>query len=128
VSSKGTGFAQEELVSRTVKRSSSGVLLVLVTTSSRKEAIQIAEAAVRKKLAACGNVLPSVTSIFRWDGKIERSREALLILKTSEGRFAALQEFVRSMHSYEVPEVIAVTVSQGLPPYMEWVLNETATD
>ena len=111
-----------------MKRSSSRVLLVLVTTSSRREAMQIAQAVVRKKLAACGNVIPTVTSIFRWKGKIEKSREALLIIKTSERRYAALQELVRSMHSYEVPEVIALTVEQGLHPYLEWVLNETTTD
>ena len=90
--------------------------------------MQIAQAVVGKKLAACGNVIPSVTSIFRWKGKIEKSREALLIMKTSQHRYAALQELVRSMHSYEVPEVIVLTVEQGLHPYLAWVLNETATD
>jgi periplasmic divalent cation tolerance protein len=90
--------------------------------------MQIAQAVVGKKLAACGNVIPSVTSNFRWKGKIEKSREALLIMKTSQHRYAALQELVRSMHSYEVPEVIVLTVEQGLHPYLAWVLNETATD
>lgn len=115
-------------MSRTMKRSSSSVLLVFVTTSSRREAMQIAQAAVDKKLAACGNVIPSMTSIFRWKRKIEKSREALLIMKTSKRRYAALQELVRSMHSYEVPEVIALTVEQGLRPYLAWVLKETAID
>ena len=115
-------------MSRTMKGSSSRVLLVLVTTSNRREAMQIAQEAVRKNLAACGNIIPSVTSIFRWKGKIEKSREALLIMKTSGRRYAALQELVRSMHSYEVPEVIALTVEQGLHQYLEWVLDETATD
>lgn len=115
-------------MSRTLKRSSRGVLLVLVTTSSRREAMQIAQAAVDRKLAACGNVIPSVTSIFRWKGKIERSQEALLIMKTSGRRYTALQALVRSMHSYEVPEVIALTVQKGLDPYLAWVLNETAID
>jgi len=115
-------------VSGTMRRSSSRVLLVLVTTSSRSEAMRIARAVVGKKLAACGNVIPSVTSIFCWKGKIEKSREALLIMKTSERRYGALEELIRSMHSYDVPEIIALTVHQGLHPYLEWVLNETTTD
>jgi periplasmic divalent cation tolerance protein len=111
-----------------MKESPRSVVLVLVTTSSRREAVKIAQAVVRKKLAACGNVVPLVTSIFRWKGKIEKSREALLIMKTSGRRYAALEKAVRSMHSYEVPEIIALAVKQGLHPYLEWVVNETATD
>jgi len=104
------------------------VLVVLVTTSNRREAMRIAQAVVAKKLAACGNILPSITSIFRWKGQIQKSRESLLIMKTSAGRYAALERLVRSMHSYEVPEIIALTVEKGLHPYLEWVHKETTTD
>ena len=102
--------------------------MVLITTSNRREAGRIAEAVVTKKLAACANLIPSVTSIFRWKGRIQRSHEALLIVKTSAHRYPALARLVRSMHSYEVPEIIALEVKQGLRPYLEWVQNETATN
>jgi periplasmic divalent cation tolerance protein len=107
---------------------SATVLIVLVTAPSRKEAEQIGQAAVRKKLAACTTIIPSVTSIFRWKGKVEKSRETLLILKTTQRRYAELAKMVRSMHSYEVPEVIALNITQGLPRYIAWVKHETATD
>ena len=101
---------------------------MLVMTSNRREAGRIAEAAIRSKVAACANLVPSVTSIFRWKGQVQKSREALLIMKTSAHRYPALARLVRSMHSYELPEIIALTVVQGLRPYLEWVHKETATD
>ena len=110
-----------------MKGSPRGVLVVLITTSNRQEAEQIARALVAKKLAACANLVTSVTSIFRWKGKVQKSREALLMVKTSARRYAALERFVRSTHPYEVPEIIAVSVERGLRPYLEWVQNETAT-
>jgi periplasmic divalent cation tolerance protein len=103
------------------------VLLVLVTTSNRREALRIADAVVKKKLGACGNVVMPVTSIFRWKGHVQKSREALLIMKTSARRYPALETLVRSMHSYEVPEIIALSIEKGLAPYLAWVCRETAT-
>ena len=102
--------------------------MVFITTSNRREAGRIAEAAVSKKLAACANLLPSVTSIFRWKGQVQKSREVLLIMKTSARRYPALAKVVRAMHSYEVPEIIAVEVKEGLRPYLEWVQKETTTN
>jgi periplasmic divalent cation tolerance protein len=90
--------------------------------------MRIAKAAVNKKLAACGNVVTVVTSIFRWKGQVQNSREALLIMKTSARRYSALGKLVRSMHSYEVPEFIALTIERGSDPYLEWVRKETTTD
>jgi periplasmic divalent cation tolerance protein len=101
---------------------------VLITTSNRREAGRIAEALVKKNLAACANLVPSVTSIFRWNGQVQNSREALLIVKTSARQYPALEKLVRSMHSYEVPEIIALPIKNGLRPYLEWVQKETATD
>jgi periplasmic divalent cation tolerance protein len=98
-----------------------------VTTPNRREAIRIAKTAVDKKLAACGNVVASVTSIFRWKEQVQNSREALLIMKTSARRYPALAKLVRSMHPYEVPEIIALPIEKGLDQYLEWVLKETAT-
>ena len=111
-----------------MKASRRKVLVVLITTSNRREAGRIAEALVKNKLAACATLLTSVTSIFRWKGRVQKSREALLIVKTSVRRYPALESIVRSMHSYEVPEIVAWPVQQGLRPYLEWVQKETATD
>jgi periplasmic divalent cation tolerance protein len=121
------GLAQQGLVSRQMKASSGKVLIVFVTTPNRREAIRIAETAVDKKLAACGNIVASVTSIFRWKEQVQNSREALLIMKTSAHRYPALAKLVRSMHPYEVPEIIALPIEKGLDQYLEWVLKETAT-
>ena len=120
--------AQEGLVSGPMKVSSRRVLVVLVTTSNRREAMRIAQAVVKRKLAACANLVPSVTSIFHWKGQVQKSRETLLIMKTSARRYPALADFVRSMHSYEVPEIIAFPIEKGFRPYLEWVHQETATD
>jgi periplasmic divalent cation tolerance protein len=111
-----------------MRNSDAQILVVLVTTPSRREAVRIGDAVVKQKLAACANVLSSVTSIFRWKGRIEKSREALLIMKTTPRRYAALANAVRSMHPYEVPEVIALKVTKGLPRYIAWVHHETAID
>jgi periplasmic divalent cation tolerance protein len=108
-----------------MRKSSSQIVLVLVTTSSRKDAMTIAQALVREKQAACVNILPSVTSIFRWQGKVQRSREALLLIKTTGRRYAALEKAIRSLHSYEVPEIISIRIDRGLPQYIEWVERET---
>lgn len=104
------------------------ILVILITTPSRREAVRIGQAVVKKKLAACANVLSPVTSIFRWKGRIEKSREALLILKTTGPRYAALAKTIGSMHPYEVPEIIALKVTKGLPRYIAWVHRETASD
>jgi periplasmic divalent cation tolerance protein len=111
-----------------MKTSSRKVVVVLVTTANRREAMRLAEAVVGKKLAACANLISVVTSIFRWKGQTQRSREALLIMKTTAHRYPALESLIRSMHSYEVPEIIALSVGKGLQPYLEWVHKETTTD
>jgi periplasmic divalent cation tolerance protein len=108
-----------------MNKSAGKVLVVLVTASSRKEAGRIGQAAVKEKLAACVNILSAVTSIFRWQGKVQRSREALLMLKTTEHRYPALERLIRSMHSYEVPEIIALKINKGLSRYTAWVEQET---
>src|SRR5215510_1347209 len=108
-----------------MKKSAGKVLIVLVMASGRKEAERIGQAVVKEKLAACVNILSAVTSIFRWQGKVQRSREALLILKTTEGRYLALERLIRSMHSYEVPEIIALRIEKGLRQYTAWVEQET---
>ena len=115
------------MVGHLMKKSSGKVLIVLVTASSLKEAGKIGQAAVKEKVAACVNIVPAVTSIFRWEGKVQRSRETLLLVKTNERRYAALERLIRSMHSYEVPEIIALAAERGLRQYIAWVEQETTS-
>ena len=76
---------------------------------------------VEECLAACGNVVPNVTSVFRWDGKVNKEEEALLILKTSVSKSPALIARVAELHEYDVPEVLALRVEEGFAPYLDWV-------
>jgi len=95
--------------------------LVLTTVRSRAEAKRIAGRIVGEKLAACANVLPSADSTFWWRGRIERASEALLLAKTSSEKLNRLMARVKELHSYEVPEVIALPIGRGLPEYMKWL-------
>jgi periplasmic divalent cation tolerance protein len=96
-------------------------VVVLVTCPDLKTGRRIAEALVGRRLAACVNLLPGVSSVFRWEGKVDRAREALLIIKTTAGRFEALRRQVLRLHPYEVPEVIAMPIAAGHQPYLRWV-------
>lgn len=108
-----------------MKRIQAKVLIVLVTANSQKEAVRIGEEMVKAKLAACANVISKIQSIYRWKGKIVKSREVLLILKSTELRYRALEKAIRAMHSYETPEIMAMQVSEGLDQYLDWVKIET---
>jgi periplasmic divalent cation tolerance protein len=101
-------------------------LVVLVTAPTPDRAAEIARALVDERLAACGNVVPAIRSIYRWEGKVQDDQEALLVLKTTRARFEALRERVLSLHPYEVPEVIALPVDAGSAPYLAWIARETA--
>ena len=97
-------------------------VVVLVTCSSRAEARSIARAAVHARLAACVNVLGApVHSIYRWKGKVEQAREVLLVMKTSRKKLAALRVAVTRLHSYDVPEFIALPIIAGSPGYLRWL-------
>lgn len=98
------------------------VCLVYVTAPP-DQASTLARALVERRVCACCNILP-VSSVFRWDGAIQEESEALLIIKTTADRFEALREAVLALHPYDVPEVIAASVSDGHPPYMDWVRGE----
>jgi periplasmic divalent cation tolerance protein len=100
-------------------------LVVLVTTPTPERAAEIARAVVEERLAACGNVVPGLRSIYRWDGAIQDEGEALLILKTTRAKFEALRERVLALHPYQVPEVIALPVEAGSAPYLAWIAAET---
>lgn len=97
-------------------------IVVLVTCRSAKEARRIARALLEARLAACANVVQTpVRSIYRWKGRVESAKEHLLIIKTSRRRFAALQARVKQLHSYDVPEIIAVPIVAGSASYLRWL-------
>lgn len=96
-------------------------IVVFVTAPTAKLARSIAEKLVAAKLAACVNVVERVQSVFFWQGKIEKSGEALLVIKSKKRLLPRLVRFVRSLHSYEVPEIIALPVVGGYRPYLRWI-------
>ncbi len=106
--------------------SASRFVIVLVTCPTPAVGRRLARELVRLRLAACVNVLPGVESVFRWRGKVDRSREALLVIKTTRARFAALRRRVLSLHPYDLPEVIALPVAAGHPPYLRWIASSVA--
>jgi periplasmic divalent cation tolerance protein len=95
--------------------------IVLVTCPSIAEARRIGRRVVEKKLAACANIVTGVESIYRWKGKVERAREVLVVMKTSAGRLRELEREVKRMHSYEVPEFVAVPIAAGSREYLKWI-------
>jgi periplasmic divalent cation tolerance protein len=95
--------------------------IVLVTCGSLGEARRIGKAVVEKRLAACANLLAGVESIYRWKGKVERAREILVVMKTSEARLQELEKEVKRLHSYEVPEFIVLPIAAGSREYLAWI-------
>ena len=98
-----------------------GYLVVLVTASSADEAGRIGQIVVDERLAACANLVPAIASTYWWQGKVEHAGEALLVLKTREDLLDDLQARVRALHSYAVPEVIALPIVGGNPDYLRWI-------
>lgn len=98
-------------------------IIVMVTCGSRREANRLAHALVAARLAACVNVLSSmpVHSVYRWEGKIESANEILLLVKSARRKFRVLEREIRRLHSYAVPEIIAIPVSAGSKPYLHWL-------
>lgn len=110
------------LKTRMLKRSAGKYVVVLVTYGSRAEAQRIAREIVSRRLAACANLLEtSVQSVYRWKGRVEKAREFLLLIKTSARRLPALEAEVRRLHSYDVPEFIALPIIAGSPAYLAWL-------
>ena len=95
--------------------------IVLSTAGSEDEARKIARHLVGNRLAACVNIVPQIESIYRWQGKVESSREWLLLIKTTANRFPAVRDAVRESHSYELPECIAISIEDGTADYLEWI-------
>ena len=101
-------------------------LVVFVTAPNEETAVKVARCVVEEKLAACVNIVSNVRSIYRWQGKIEDESELLLVIKTRQERFKALRERVKALHTYTVPEIIALPVTDGLEEYLAWLKEETA--
>jgi periplasmic divalent cation tolerance protein len=99
------------------------ILLTLSTFPDAETARRISTQLVTEKFAACANVLPGVESIYRWKEKIESGNETLVFFKVSEERQQAFQDKLRSLHPYEVPEIIACKIDNGLPDYLRWVIE-----
>ncbi len=96
-------------------------ILVLTTAGSKEEARKIGRTLVERLLAACVNIVPQVTSIYRWEGEIEEADEWLLIVKTTHGAFERVREAIVEMHSYDVPECICISVDDGSVEYLSWI-------
>lgn len=103
-------------------------LVVLVTTSTREEAGRIAEALVSERLAACVNIIGDIQSIYRWEGKVTRDTEALMIIKTTARRYDDLEHRVKELHSYSTPEIIGLGVEFGPEQYLNWLRDVTGDE
>jgi periplasmic divalent cation tolerance protein len=101
-----------------------GKVVIFVTTSTEAEAHKIAELLLTKRKAACVNILPGVESSFWWQGKLDSARESLLIIKTRASLLPEIIELVKSVHSYTVPEIIALPIIGGSEDYLKWIEDE----
>lgn len=101
-------------------------VVVLSTAGSADEAERIATALVAERLVACANLVPSVTSIYRWQGAVERATEVLMVMKTRRTLATRVAARLQELHSYDVPEAIVLPIDAGSRPYLDWVLGETA--
>ncbi|MEK7842479.1 MAG: divalent-cation tolerance protein CutA [Deltaproteobacteria bacterium] len=114
------------VVSRELKKLKGGLfmkdyILVLITAGSIKEGEKIACALVEEGLAACCNIIPGIRSVFKWKGEVCKENEVLLMVKSKASIFEKLKERVKKLHSYEVPEIIAFSIKDGLQTYLNWV-------
>jgi len=108
------------------RSAASQIIAVLVTCPNRRVAETVGRTMVEERLAACANIVPGLTSIYRWQGKVCRDREVLVVMKTCRRRFPALARRVRAVHPYPVPEIVGVPVAVGSAEYLAWVAESTA--
>jgi periplasmic divalent cation tolerance protein len=102
-------------------------LIALVTASNKEEASRIASSLVAERLAACVNILSGVESVYRWEGKVARDSEILLIIKTTDDKYSQMEKRVKALHSYSTPEVIAFRIERGSDAYLDW-LRKSVSD
>lgn len=103
----------------------SNELIVFVTATNADEANKIAESVVNERLAACVNIVPGVESVYRWEGKVTRDAEILLVVKTTDERYPDLERRVKELHSYSTPEVISFRIERGSADYLKWLREST---
>jgi periplasmic divalent cation tolerance protein len=101
------------------------VLMVITNVPDRETAERIADSLVTQRVAACVNILAGCTSVYHWEGKLNHTGEVPLLIKTSREAYPRLEAALRKLHPYELPEIIALPVSAGLPEYLNWVAQET---
>ena len=97
--------------------------LFISTAPTREEANSIATELVSRHLAACVNILGPLASVYQWQGEVERSEEFLLLIKSTENNSSAIQDAIRELHSYKIPELIAFTIESGLESYLNWITS-----
>jgi periplasmic divalent cation tolerance protein len=107
-----------------LKQSESASIVLFITTANAEEASRIAEALLKERKAACVNILPGVSSLFRWQGKLEKAEESLLVVKSRASLLEQIIKLVKEHHSYDVPEIITLPVTGGNPDYLEWMAQE----
>jgi len=105
----------------------SGIKVVLVTVPDADHGLSLARRIVQERLAACANVIPGVSSVYRWDGVVQEDPEALVLFKTTEAMLEELRERVMELHGYEVPEFVTLSVEGGHEPYLRWVMGEVGS-
>ncbi len=101
------------------------ISVILVTAGSDEEASRIGRTLVEEKLVACVNIIPRIRSIYWWQGEVCDDEEVLLIMKSATSKYPLIQDRIRALHSYEVPEIITFPIVQGLPEYLKWVIHST---
>jgi len=102
--------------------------IVLTTTSSEGEAAKIARHLVEHGLAACVNIGPQVTSVYRWKDKVEEAREWVLMIKTTASLFGQVRQAIADLHSYELPECVCLTIEDGSPDYLQWIAESVSAE
>ena len=101
-------------------------IVVLTTLATADEAVKLVQTLLERRLIACGNILPGVRSLYRWEGKVADEREVIVLMKTKAARLEALELAFGELHPYKVPELLALPVSAGLHKYLEWIDDETS--
>ena len=104
------------------------IVLAFCTFPDADTARRVAHEIVSLQLAACGNVIPQIHSVYRWEGKIETADEALAIFKLPAARYSEFEAKLRSLHPYDVPEIISCRIDQGLPEYLRWVIESCSPE
>ncbi len=96
-------------------------IVIFITCANKKQASIIASRLIKKKVAACVNIVKTIESVFRWENKVDRANEALLIVKSKKSRLSGIIKLIKSLHSYQVPEIIALPIIGGYKPYLDWI-------